>query len=116
LAGSFGSETIAGKLAIDLKQFRAIAQYADSIALGIVVLMISYLSLILGELVPKDLALGKPEGIASLRRCVGCPAWDLPWYVFSFSTRLVIKLLPIRQSENAPVAEEKSKGSHCPRD
>ena len=112
LAGAFGGATIAEKLAAYLRQFPAIAQYAESIALGVVVLIITYLSLILGELVPKNLALGKPEAIASavappmrwLSR-VGSPAVRF----LSFSTRLVMKLLPIRQSQEAPVTEEEVK-------
>ena len=43
-----------------------IAPYAKGLALGIVVSVITYLSVIIGELVPKQLALSQPERIASL--------------------------------------------------
>ena len=112
LAGAFGGATIAEKLAVTLKQYPAVAHYADSIALGVVVLVITYLSLIVGELVPKSLALGKPETIASalappmrwLAR-LGSPAVRF----LTFSTRLVLKLLPVKQSQEAPVTEEEIK-------
>ena len=112
LAGAFGGATIAEKLAVTLKQYPAVAHYSDSIALGVVVLVITYLSLIVGELVPKSLALGKPETIASalappmrwLAR-LGSPAVRF----LTFSTRLVLKLLPVKQSQEAPVTEEEIK-------
>ena len=112
LAGAVGGATIAEKVAVDLRQFPVAAPYADSIALGIVVSIITYLSLILGELVPKSVALGDPEGVASflappmrwLSR-IGSPAVRF----LSFSTRLVMKLIPIKPSEEAPVTTEEVK-------
>ena len=65
LAGAFGGATIAEKLSVFLKQYPQIAAHSDSIAITAVVLMITYLSLIIGELVPKNLALSNAEGIAS---------------------------------------------------
>ena len=41
-----------------------VAPYAEEIALGIVVILITYFSLVLGELVPKRLGLSRPESIA----------------------------------------------------
>jgi len=112
LAGAFGGATIAEKLAVHLKQFPQIAPYADSASITIVVLIISYLSLIIGELVPKNLALANAEGIASalappmrwLSR-LGSPAVRF----LSFSTRIVMKLLPVKPSSDAPITEEEIK-------
>jgi putative hemolysin len=112
LAGAFGGATIAQKLAIFLKQYPQLALYSDSIAITVVVLAISYLSLILGELVPKSLALSNAEGIASglapfmrwLSR-IGSPAVSF----LSFSTRVVLKLLPVKTTSEAPVTEEEIK-------
>jgi putative hemolysin len=112
LAGAFGGATIAEKFALYLKTFPAIAAQADSIAITVVVLSISYLSLILGELVPKNLALSNPEKVASFL----APPMQLlarlgsPFVRFlSFSTRIVMKLIPVKASNDAPVTEEEIK-------
>jgi putative hemolysin len=112
LAGAFGGATIAEKFSVYLKQFPQVAAYSDSIAITVVVLIITYLSLIIGELVPKNLALSNAEGIATalappmrwLSR-IGSPAVSF----LTFSTQLVMKLLPFRQSNEAPVTEDEIK-------
>src|SRR5262245_54894485 len=65
LAVAFGGATIAEKLAPPLKSFPAIEPYADKISFGLVVLVITYLSLVVGELIPKRLSLHSPEKIAA---------------------------------------------------
>ena len=57
LAGAFGGATIADALAIEFENFALLQPYAHSLALGIVVVGITVLSLLFGELVPKRLAL-----------------------------------------------------------
>jgi putative hemolysin len=66
LAGAFGGATIADELALGLARVSAIAPYADAVALAIVVTALTYLSLLIGELVPKRVALSQPERVASL--------------------------------------------------
>jgi putative hemolysin len=63
-AGAFGGATLATELAVPIAQFSPLAPYADKIAFGIVVAVITYFSLVLGELVPKRFGLSNPEGIA----------------------------------------------------
>ena len=78
-------------------------------ASSLVVITISYLTLILGELVPKRIALGRPELIAArlsgvlrtMARIVGPIEWLL-----SASSNLVLRLVPSRSAEPAPVTEE----------
>jgi len=65
LAGAYGGATISRPLAVFIGQFPQVAQYADGIALAVVVAAITVLSLILGELVPKSIGLQYPETIAS---------------------------------------------------
>jgi putative hemolysin len=109
LAGAFGGATIAGKLAQVLNSWIPVtAAYNETVAITFVVLVISYLSIVIGELVPKSLALGNAEGIASVlappMRFVsrlGSPAVRF----LSFSTRVVMKLIPIRANNDAPVTE-----------
>lgn len=109
LAGAFGGATVAEKLAEQLKQVPQIAEYAESVSITVVVLLISYFSLILGELVPKNLALSNPERIAALL----APPMRLlaragsPFVRFlTFSTRVVMKLIPVKASNDAPVTQE----------
>ena len=63
-AGAFGGATLATELAGPIGQISFLAPYADKIAFGIVVAVITYFSLVLGELVPKRFGLSNPEGIA----------------------------------------------------
>ena len=64
LAGAFGGASLAGYVEPVVLAVPALAPYADRIAFGIVVAGITYLSLIIGELVPKNLAIRNPEVIA----------------------------------------------------
>lgn len=64
-AGAFGGATLAEHLAGALGRVPALAPYAQALALGTVVVIITYLSLVIGELLPKRLALGNPERIAA---------------------------------------------------
>ena len=65
LAGAYGGATIAEKLVPRISEIPQLARYAQGIALGVVVAVITVLSLIFGELVPKRIALNSPEAIAS---------------------------------------------------
>ena len=65
LAGAYGGVTIAKSLQRRLEQVPLVAAYAEGLALGLVVAVITYLSLIIGELVPKRIGLNHPETIAS---------------------------------------------------
>lgn len=66
LAGAFGGATIARQLAAGLRHWPALAPYADAIGVAVVVITLTFFSLVIGELVPKRLALANPERIASL--------------------------------------------------
>ncbi len=66
LMGAFSGATIANALKIPIQKVDSLAPYAETISLTCTVIFISYLTLILGELVPKRLALGDPETISTL--------------------------------------------------
>lgn len=66
LAGAFGGAGISAVLAEQLRAVPWLAPYAQSVAFGLVVAVITYLSLIVGELVPKRIALSNPERVAAL--------------------------------------------------
>ena len=65
LAGAFGGATLADQLRDWLNSWAAIAPYGEPAAIGIVVVAVTYVSLVIGELVPKRIALRDPEGIAA---------------------------------------------------
>lgn len=65
LAGAFSGANLSDRLATSLVGFGLPVKTADNVALGLVVAAITYLSLIIGELVPKQLALRSPERIAA---------------------------------------------------
>ena len=65
-AGAFGADTIAQQLELQLLDLPVIGEYSEGVALFLVVALITYLSLIIGELVPKRLALNAPEKVASM--------------------------------------------------
>jgi putative hemolysin len=113
LAGAFGGATLSKALAVWLAaEFPAAAEYAEAISIGAVVVSITFLSLILGELVPKRLALSRPEAIASrlargmalLSRIAGPVVWLL-----SGATEIVLRLLPIRHGSEPAVTDEEIK-------
>ena len=65
LSGAFGGATIAESLTTYFAQFPATQPYSEALAVGVVVTVITYFSLVIGELVPKRLALSNPERIAT---------------------------------------------------
>lgn len=66
LMGAFSGSTISRHLSPFFQQFPTIAPYSETISFTIVVLVVSYFSLIFGELVPKRIALNRAESIAQL--------------------------------------------------
>ena len=66
LAGAFGGATLSEELGVMLSGMESVEPWAEELAFVIVVTGITYLSLIIGELVPKRIALGRPETVASL--------------------------------------------------
>jgi len=109
LAGVYSGATFTEQLAAWLGQFPTLAPYREGIALGIVVTVITYLSLIIGELVPKAIALHNPEGIAGLvaRPMSGLARLARPVVqLLSASTRVALAALRIRPTHDHPVTEE----------
>lgn len=112
LAGAFGGATLAEEMADGLAQVPLLAPYAEAIGVAAVVMGITYLSLVLGELVPKRLGLNNAERVAStvapamrwLSR-IAAPLVRL----LSLSTDLVLRLLGVRPEAHQPVTEEEIK-------
>ncbi len=112
LAGAFGGATISENLAENLNQVPLLAPYSQGLSFGIVVMAITYLSLIVGELVPKRLALNNPEVIAASvampMRAIAAFASPVV-HLLSASTDLVLRILGIGPSTEPQVTEEEIK-------
>jgi putative hemolysin len=111
-AGAFGGATIAEGFAAYLEKFPALAPYSQVISITFVVIVITYLTLIFGELVPKRLALNNAESIASN---IAKPMFYLsviakPFVtILSSSTEAALRIMRIRQTIEPPVTEEEIK-------
>jgi len=112
LAGAFGGATIAENIAAYLNTLPILAPYSELIGVGIVVIVITYLSLIIGELVPKRLALNNPERIASMMAPpmqflskIALPVVRL----LDISTNVVIRLLGVKPSLEPAITLEEIK-------
>lgn len=111
-AGVFGGATIAKSLAAWLSTLGVPVGYSSGISIGIVVVSITYLSLVIGELVPKRLALSRAERIASL---VAAPMRLLSRIaspliaILSISTDAVLLVLRVRKTPEDHVTEEEIK-------
>jgi putative hemolysin len=110
LSGAFGGSAVAENVVEPLiQQIPALESQSEGISVALVVLVVTYLSLVIGELVPKQLALNNAEGIASL---VARPMNVLSRLtapvvaLLTASTNLVLRLLRVRKSEEPPVTQE----------
>jgi putative hemolysin len=109
LAGAFGGATVAEQLAVRLESVSWIGRHAETVSVVLVVLVITYFSVVLGELVPKKLALGRPEAIAAVMAgpMKSLSRAALPFVrLLSGSTRFIFWLLRIRPSDEPQVTEE----------
>jgi putative hemolysin len=112
VTGAYGGATIAQALSIYFKPLPLIGAYANTVSMVVVIAVITYISLIIGELVPKKMALNNPESIAI--------AIAIPMQIFSrvffpliqllsISTEFVLKIIGARAPADAGVTEEEIK-------
>jgi putative hemolysin len=109
LAGAFGGATLSQSIAETASRVPALEPYSGAIGLFAVVLLITYLSLVVGELVPKRLALNAPEKIATniavpmqLLSAIAAPVVHL----LSASTELGLRLFGVGPTETEPLVTE----------
>jgi len=109
LAGAYGQATIAAELDASLEGVPLLAPYSEILSTAIVVVILTYVSLIVGELVPKRFALIFPEAIASaIARPVSMVALVLHPFVslLTASTAGVLKLLGVRDEKGEAITQE----------
>jgi putative hemolysin len=109
LTGAFGGATLAERLSVVLADIPWLASVASTLALVIVVLLTTYFSLVIGELIPKRIALNNPEKIASsvsgIMRFIARITAPLTG-LLSASTDLGVRVLGMKPSDEPPITEE----------
>lgn len=112
LSGALGEEALTEPLYQQLSQFRDLAPYAETIALVLTVVLITYFSVVVGELVPKSLALLFPETIAVViarpMRGLAVIASPVVW-LLSSSSNLLLRLMGAHRPKQASVTDEEIK-------
>ena len=109
LAAAFSGASISEQLAAYLRQFPSLAPSADKIAFALVVVTLTYFTLVIGELLPKRIGLGNPEGVA---RALAGPMHRLSRLgaplvaLLGRSTDLLLALCRIQPVPEARVTEE----------
>lgn len=109
LSGAFAGATLAKSLGAALDRVPILAGNGEAAAVGLVVLAITFLSLVFGELVPKQVAIRNPEGVATLMAIpmtqIAKIASPFVW-VLSTSSNAVLKALRLRGYSDSRVTEE----------
>jgi putative hemolysin len=112
LSGAIGEAAIATRLRVVFEQVPALAASAQGASVALMVISLTYVSLILGELVPKRLALTQPEIIASRiarpMEVLSLVAQPLV-HVLSLSTEAILRLLRVRKVQGPAVTLEEFK-------
>lgn len=109
LAGVFGGATLAEDLADLLVAVGVPPRYGETIGVVVVVAIITYMSLVIGELVPKNIALQNSERVAI---AVSSSMYRLSRIVYPFvwlltvSTQFITRLLGIKSTEGLSVTDE----------
>jgi len=109
LAGAFGGATIATSLADVLKKVPFLSSVAGPLSVGIVVVCTTFVSVVFGELVPKSLALARPERIAAavIRPVRACALIFMPISrLLAAVTDRVVRLIGPKTDAEPPVTEE----------
>ena len=109
LTGIYSGDKIVGDVKLMLEKIPLLQPYAPVIATTIVVVILTFFSLILGELLPKRLGLTAPEAIAKMvaapMKVINIVTWPFVW-LLNKTTNILIKLFNIKTSDNQVTEEE----------
>ncbi len=108
LAGAFGGATLSGPLEAFLSTVPVLAPYSAPLSVVVVVLIITFLSLVIGELVPKRIGLNSPEKIAMAAarpmRILSTVTKPIVW-LLTFTSNLIVRLLHLVNSSEPSVTQ-----------
>ena len=109
LTGIYSGEKLTDDFAAFLSQFELTRPYSGGLATALIVIVVTYFTLILGELVPKRLGLSRPEAIAKIMarpmRILSVVTYPFIW-LLSKSSTLIVKLFNIKANDNQVTEEE----------
>ena len=112
LTGIYSGEKIEDDLVNYLNQFEFLRQFSETIAIAVILITLTFFSLVLGELVPKRIGLTMPEKISKLM------AFPMYWisiiaapfiWLLTFTSDMIIKLFRIKPTPESKVTEEEIK-------
>ncbi|HUR30392.1 MAG TPA: hemolysin family protein [Saprospiraceae bacterium] len=112
LTGIYSGEKITQDMEENIRGISILAPYAETLAVIVVLIIITFFSLVLGELVPKRLGLTYPEGIAKMMampmKIIAIIMLPFIW-LLTMTTELFIKVFKIKPSSDSKVTEEEIK-------
>nr|WP_313803567.1 hemolysin family protein [Flavobacterium sp.] len=112
LTGIYSGEKVTDNVQLFLEQFEMMKPYSQSLAVGIVVVVLTYFSLVLGELLPKRIGLNYPETIAKAvavpMKFISVVTAPFIW-LLTTSTDFILNVLKIKPTADGKVTEEEIK-------
>lgn len=112
LTGIYSGDKVTGDVKLFIEGFEVLKPYAENIAVGVVVVILTFFSLVLGELLPKRIGLNFPETIAKMvaipMKYISIITAPFIWLLTS-STDFLLKVFRIRPSADGKVTEEEIK-------
>ena len=112
LTGIYSGEKITDNVQLFLEGFESLKPYSESLAVGIVVVVLTYFSLVIGELLPKRIGLNYPESIAKAvavpMKAVSIITMPFIW-LLTTSTDFVLDVFKIKPTADGKVTEEEIK-------
>ena len=112
LTGVFSGENMTKDLSAWFASWESLAKYADTLAVLVVVVIITFLSLVLGELVPKRVGLTNPEAISKAvarpMRVLTLLTSPFVWSL-TFTSDFLLKIMRVKQSSDSKITEEEIK-------
>lgn len=112
LTGLFSGEAFAADLSVYVEKISFLEPYAYGISKAIIVILVTYLTLVIGELVPKRLGMAKAESIAKFiarpMMMLSKIAYPLVW-ILAKSSSFISKILGLNKTKDSPVTEAEIK-------
>lgn len=112
LTGIYSGDKITSDVQLFVERFESLRPYADNVAVGVVVVVLTFFSLVLGELLPKRIGLNYPEKIAKMvaipMKWISVITAPFIW-LLTLSTEALLKIFMIKPSTDGKVTEEEIK-------